>query len=105
MSTGALWAAILLCSGLAFALKYGGQSLPVVMLENPRVSRLVALLPLALLAALTAVLTFGDGRSLTIDARAAGMAAAVIALLLRAPFLVVLVTAAVVAAITRALLG
>ena len=43
-----------------------------------------------------------SGGSLTLDARAAGVAAAVTALLLRAPFLVVITVAAAVAAGFRA---
>ena len=43
------------------------------------------LLPVALLAALVAVQTFAVGQTLVIDARLAGLIAAVIALLLRAP--------------------
>jgi uncharacterized membrane protein len=39
---------------------------------------------------------------LVIDARVAGVAAAVIALMLRAPFLVVVLVAAIVAALLRA---
>ena len=38
--------------------------------------RLAALLPVALLAALTAQQTFSDGQQLVLDARAAGLAAA-----------------------------
>jgi hypothetical protein len=56
------------------------------------------LLPVALLAALVATQTFGEG----VDARAAGLAAAVLALLARAPFLVVVGVAAGTAALLRA---
>ena len=45
----------------------------------------VALLAPTLLAALVVVSTFASGRSLVLDARAAGMAAAVVAVVLRAP--------------------
>jgi hypothetical protein len=61
------------------------------------------LLPVALLAALVAIQTFTNGQRLTVDARAAGLAAAVVALALRAPFLVVVITAAAVTAGLRAL--
>jgi hypothetical protein len=56
-----------------------------------------------MLSALVAVQTFGDGQSLVIDARVAGVAVAVVALLLRAPFLVVVLAAAISAALLRAL--
>jgi len=55
-------------------------------------------LPVPLLAALAAVQTFGSGQALVVDARFPGLAAAAIALVLRAPFLVVVVVAGVVAA-------
>ena len=48
----------------------GGRELPV------RVLRVIGMLAPALLAALVVVETFGDGRSLTLDARAAGIAVA-----------------------------
>jgi hypothetical protein len=48
------------------------------------------------------VQTFAIGQELVLDARAAGLAAAVVALLLRAPFLVVVLVAAGTAAALRA---
>jgi branched-subunit amino acid transport protein len=67
------------------------------------VRSVMPLLAPCLLAALVVGQTFASGRSLVIDARAAGVCAAVIALLLRAPLLGVLVAAAGVAAAARAL--
>ena len=58
---------------------------------------------LALLAALVVVETAGDGQALSVDPRVAGVAAAAVALLLRAPLLVVLVASAGVAATVNAL--
>ena len=52
-------------------------------------ARVSDLLPVALLAALAAVQTFATGDTLVLDARVAGVAVAAVALLLRAPFLVV----------------
>jgi branched chain amino acid efflux pump len=65
------------------------------------VERVADMIPVALLAALVAVQVFADGTRLTVDARAAGLAAAVVALLLRAPFLVVVFVAALAAAVLR----
>jgi hypothetical protein len=63
----------------------------------------IPLLPAALLAALVVTETFGGhGRSITIDARAAGLAAAGLALALRLPILVVVLSAALVTALLRA---
>jgi hypothetical protein len=57
----------------------------------------------ALLSALIGIWTLVDGSTIAIDARVPGVLAALVALLLRAPFLVVIVTAAAVTAIVRAL--
>jgi branched chain amino acid efflux pump len=92
-----MWGAILAAAAGCYALKLAGLSVPQRALDAPRVQRIALLLPVALLAALISVQTFGAG----IDARAAGLAAAVIALLLRAPFLVVVASAAITTALLR----
>lgn len=63
----------------------------------------VELLASALLAALVVVETFGNGRSLTVDARVAGVAFAAVLLARRAPMTVVVVGAAAVTALIRLL--
>ncbi|WCD99918.1 AzlD domain-containing protein [Streptomyces sp. HUAS 31] len=88
-----------------YAVKLIGLLVPAGALEKPLVRRLAALLPVALLAALTAQQTFGDGQVLVLGARAAGVAAAAVALVLRAPFLLVVGAAVVVTAGVRALGG
>lgn len=99
------WIAILACALACYLLKLAGLSVPTSVLERPLVQRIADLLPVALLAALIAVQVFsvddGSHPSVTIDARAAGLGAAVVALLLRAPFLVVVVVAAGTAALLR----
>jgi uncharacterized membrane protein len=82
---------------LAGPLALGGRTLPV------RAMNVVELLASALLAALVVVETFGNGRSLTIDARVIGAAFAVIALMRRAPMIVVVLGAAAVTALARLL--
>lgn len=97
-----IWVGILACAAGCYALKVAGMSVPASVLERPLVQRIADLLPVALLAALIAVQVFsGDGRHLTVDARLAGLGAAVVALLLRAPFLVVVVVSALTAALIR----
>ena len=64
---------------------------------------MVAVLAPTLRAALVVVSTFASGRSLVLDARAAGIAAAAVAIVLRAPLLVTVAAAAVAAALVRAL--
>lgn len=97
------WAAVLLLAAGAYALKAVGWLVPARLFEHPQVRRTAALVPVALLAALVVVQAFADGRRLAVDARAAGLAAAAVALALRAPFLVLVVAAAATAAAVRAL--
>jgi hypothetical protein len=96
-----MWLAILVAAVGCYALKLAGLSLPARVLGHPLVARVADLIPVALLAALVAVQVWADGTSLTVDARTAGLGFAVVALVLRAPFLVVVVGAAATAALVR----
>lgn len=100
-----IWIAIAATAVGCYLVKLAGLLVPAAALERPLVQRLAALLPVALLAALTAQQTFSTNSSLVLDARAAGLAAAAIALLVRAPFLVVVGAAVAVTAGVRALGG
>lgn len=95
------WAAVLASAAGCYLLKLLGLLVPQRLLENPVVARIADLLPVALLASLAAVQTFSVGTRLVVDARLAGVAAGVVALLLRAPFLVVVAVAAATAALVR----
>src|SRR5699024_12739711 len=97
-----LWIAVIAASVLSFAQKWIGYQAPQDVLEGPRVSRITTLLPVALLGALVATQAAASGTEIVLDARLAGLAAAVVLLVLRAPFLVVVVGAAGVAAGRRA---
>ncbi|NGN67372.1 AzlD domain-containing protein [Streptomyces sp. A7024] len=97
------WIAIGLTVVGCYGVKLLGLSVPAGVLERPVVRRLSALLPVALLAALTAQQTFEDSGALVVDARAAGVAAAAVAVLLRAPFLLVIAVAVLVTAAVRAI--
>jgi hypothetical protein len=61
------------------------------------------MIPIALLAALVATQTFSAGRHLVLDVRAAALVVAIVAVVLRAPFLVVVAVAALTAALGRLL--
>jgi branched-subunit amino acid transport protein len=74
---------------------------PERVLEHAVVSRVADLIPVALLAALVAVQVLADGSRLSVEARLAGLAVAAIALVFRAPFLVVVVLGAATAAPLR----
>ena len=98
------WTAVVLASALAFALKLAGYLVPQRWTDHPQARRVTGALPVALLAALvvTQTLTAPDG-GLVVDARLVAVGVALLALALRAPFIVVVVLAAVVAAGVRAL--
>ncbi|NNN32830.1 AzlD domain-containing protein [Streptomyces sp. S3(2020)] len=98
-----VWIAIGVTALGCYVVKLVGLLVPAGALERPLVRRLAALLPVALLAALTAQQTFADGHDLVLDARVAGLAAAALALVLRAPFLLVVTAAVVVTAGVRAI--
>lgn len=96
-----IWGVVAIIGLGTIAIKAAG---PVLLGSRPlpsRISGVVALLAPALLAALVATTALGDGQEIVADARLIGLGAAVIALLLRAPVLVVVLAAAVAAALTR----
>ena len=99
----AVWAIVALVGAGTVALKavgpvlLGGRTLP------PRLAPPIELLAPAVLAALVVTQLVGGDREVVLDERLAGIAAAAVALLLRAPLLAVVVAAAVVTALVRAL--
>jgi uncharacterized membrane protein len=95
------WFAVLAASIVAFAFKLAGYTVPSGWLQKPRIIRVTEMLPAALLAALVVLETFSAGSRLILDARAAALIAAIIALSLRAPFIVVVLLAAFTAAALR----
>ena len=97
------WVAIAVTGVGCYLLKLAGLSVPPKVLERPLVERIADLLPVALLSALIGVQVLGSGPHLVIDARLVGLGAAVVALLLRAPFIVVVLVAALSAALVRLL--
>jgi hypothetical protein len=97
-----LWLTLLLACALAYAAKLAGHVVPPAWHDHPTATRISALLPVSLLAALVAVQTVTSEGRLVLDARAVGLGAAAVALLLRAPFLVVVIVGAAVAATLRA---
>jgi branched-subunit amino acid transport protein len=97
------WAAILVTAAGCYLLKLIGLSVPAKVLERPLVQRIADLLPVALLSALIGVQVLGEGSRLVLDARLVGLAVAVAALLLRAPFIVVVFSAALAASLVRLL--
>jgi hypothetical protein len=92
------WHVILLASAATLALKLAGHLVPAGFLERERPARIADLLTVALLAALIAVQTLGAGQSLVVDARVPAVIVAAALYAVRAPFIVVVAIAALVAA-------
>ena len=105
MSGTVLWAAVIAASVGCYLLKLAGLSVPATWVQQPWVARVVDFVPAALLAALVAVQGLTSGHALVIDGRLAGLAAAAVALALRAPFIVVLVVAGATGALVHVVTG
>ena len=99
----AAWTAVLLVGVATIALKAAGPVLAGDRQLPSTTARVVDLLAPALLAALVATQAFASEEALVLDERGVGLMAGAVALLLRAPLLVVIVVAAVTAAGLRAL--
>ena len=97
------WAAVIAVGAGTVVLKavgpvgVSGRRLPA------RVNDLLTMVAPAILAALVVTEAFASGRSLVLDARVAGLAAGVIAILVRAPLWVVVIVGAAATALVRLL--
>jgi hypothetical protein len=97
------WPALLALGAAAYGLKAFGLLVLGPRSAGGRLLQMAGLLPAALLPALVAVNTFAGDRRLVLDARAVGLAVALVATWLRAPFVVVVVSAAAATALVRLL--
>jgi hypothetical protein len=86
----------------AFALKFAGYLLGEKFAQNPRFRRVSDLMPVGLLAGLIIVQALSSQQQLVLDGRLVGVAVAVILLLRRAPFIAVILSAALITAVGRA---
>ena len=98
-----LWQIVLLASIAVLAIKMIGYLVPTTVLERPAAARIAGLTTVALLAALIVVQTVSTGQGLVLDARLPAVVVAAGLLAIRAPFILVIVAAALVAAALRAL--
>lgn len=103
MSTTVLWLSVLAACALGFVTKYLGHLVPESLVDGRRRSRIIGLLPVALLAGLVVTQTVGGDERIVLDARLAAVGLAVVLLWLRANFVIVVVAAAALAAGLRAL--
>jgi branched-subunit amino acid transport protein len=99
----AVWLCVLVVGVATVAIKASGPVLAAGRELPQGAARIVDLLAPALLAALVATQAFASDDELVLDERAAGVLAAGVAILLRAPLLVVVLAAAATAAGLRAL--
>ena len=98
------WAIIALLAGGVWAQRLAGMFVGGRVLgRRPALGRLATLIPAAVIMAVIVQLTLATGKTLTIDARAAGMALAGFLVWRRAPFVVVVVGAAAATALVRML--
>jgi branched chain amino acid efflux pump len=95
------WAAVIAVGAGTVLLKavgpvaVSGRRLPA------RATELLQMVAPAILAALVVTETFASGRSLVLDARLAGVAAGIVAVLLRAPLWLVVIVGALATALVR----
>jgi branched-subunit amino acid transport protein len=94
------WVVVIATGVICYAIKLLGHLVPERWLSGARLQRINALIPVALLSALVIAEGLVTKTRVVIDHRAAGLAAALVALIARAPFPVVVVVAAVVSAVT-----
>lgn len=99
----ATWIAVLAASLGCYLLKLGGMTVPPAWLAHPVVARTALLLPIALLSALVAVQVLAGPGGWQLDARLPALGLAALLLWRGAPFLVVVVAAATLAALLRLL--
>ena len=99
-----LWILVIATVVGCYLLKLAGYLVPARVLEHGPTRRAVELLPVALLAALVVVEAIANGRHYDLDGpRLAGLAVGAIAVWRKAPFLLIVVAAAVTAALLRLL--
>jgi len=101
MSSTTIWLTIIGATAVIMAIKLSGHFVPPKWVSSPKISPIVALVSVALLAGLTTTQTLANGNHIVIDPRLAAIAVAAIALWRKAPFIVVVLLAAATAALLR----
>lgn len=95
------WVFVIAASLSVFAIKLAGYLVPQKLVEGPAISRVAGLVTVALLSSLVVSQMIGLGQELSFDARVPAVVIAGVLLWLRAPFIVVIVVAGLVAALLR----
>lgn len=99
MSASASWIVLGATSALCFVIKLLGYLIPENWLAHPRLQRINALVPIALLSALVVDEGLVTKTQVVVDHRLAGLVVAAGLLVARAPFPVVVVGAAATSAV------
>ena len=94
-----MWVGVIGASIALFILRYSGYLVPEKFLTNPRMLRINMLIPIALLSALVGVQTLTSKGKWVFDQRLAGVIVALIALRFKAPYFVVVISAAITSAV------
>lgn len=93
-----IWIGVIGTSAIAYALKLAGHSVPEKFLSHPLIKRINLLIPIALLSALVAVQSVTTKSAIVIDHRLVGLGAAILTLVFKAPFPIVVLSAAITSA-------
>jgi uncharacterized membrane protein len=96
-----IWLGIVIASVAVYSWKFIGHLLPKKVLDHPRVAASANYLTIALMAALVGVQTFVTKSQIVFDARVVAAIVAMILSALRVPFLVIVGSAALIAALIR----
>lgn len=95
------WAWVIGASIIAYLTKLAGYLVPREILERPVVVRVATAMTVGLLASLVVVQTLGGDGGLSPDSRILALVVAAVALVLRAPFLIVVILGAGAVALGR----
>jgi branched chain amino acid efflux pump len=99
MSATTSWMVLALTSVTCFSVKLLGYYIPEGWLAHPRLERVNALIPISLLSALVVAEGLVVKTHVILDHRLAGLAVALAALFAKAPFPVVVLSAAITSAV------
>ncbi len=95
------WFSVIAASIAVLLLKAVGYLVPGRAMDHPIASRTAGLLTVALLAALVVTQTVQGGGGIVLDARVPALVVAAVLLSIRAPFVLVVIGAALTAALLR----
>ena len=100
-----IWVGVIVGAIAVYSWKVLGAYVPQRFLERPLIARIASLLTVALLAGLIGIQGFTAGGHVQADARVPALLVAAILTWLRVPFIIMVASAAAVAALLRAFMG